>query len=163
LLAHPGEDLHVLTLLATTNGPGPEQAVAAAQAAGELTATRPGDAGVLLDAQAKAAYRQRLQELRSDLANAQAAGDTQGAQRVEEEIDFLTGELTRAVGLGGRDRRAGSTIERSRINVTKAIKAALRSVAAANPSLGHHLAACIRTGAYCSYRMDPAVLVRWEL
>jgi hypothetical protein len=42
--------------------------------------------------------------------------------------DFLVAELARAVGLGGRDRRAASHAERARLNATRAIRAARASV-----------------------------------
>jgi len=65
------------------------------------------------------------------------------------------GELARAVGLGGHDRRAASHAERARLNVTRAIRAAMANLARANPSLGRHLASTIRTGRYWSYTPDP--------
>ena len=41
-------------------------------------------------------------------------------------------EMARAVGLGGRDRRAGSAAERARLNVTRAIKSALQKISEHN-------------------------------
>ena len=67
-----------------------------------------GDAGEMLDSHAKQAYRRRLPELRENLDAAKSSGDAQRAGDIEEEISFLTRELSRAVGLGGRDRRAAS-------------------------------------------------------
>jgi hypothetical protein len=64
--------------------------------------------------------------------------------------DFLVDELARAAGLGGRDRRAASHAERARLNATRAIRAAMANLARANPALGRHLAATVRTGRYCS-------------
>ena len=67
-----------------------------------------------------------------------------------------------AVGLGGRDRRAASHAERARLNATRAIRAAMANLARANPSLGRHLSATIRTGRYCSYTPDPRAPITWE-
>jgi len=67
-----------------------------------------GDAGEMLDEQAKAAYRRRLSELREELEDAKELGNVERAEQAEEEIDALTRELSRAVGLGGRNRRAAS-------------------------------------------------------
>ena len=50
----------------------------------------------LLDAAAKAAYRQRLADLRSDLAEAEAWNDPGRAERSQTEIDALTRELAAA-------------------------------------------------------------------
>jgi hypothetical protein len=66
--------------------------------------TRLGDAGEMLDDQAKASYRRRLSELREELEEAKGLGDVERAEQAEEEIDALTKELSRAVGLGGRSR-----------------------------------------------------------
>jgi hypothetical protein len=57
-----------------------------------------GDAGVLLDARAKAAYRARLAELRAELAEAEGFNDPARAARARQELEFLVAELARAVG-----------------------------------------------------------------
>ena len=64
-------------------------------------------AGEMLDARAKDAYRRRLAEIDEDLEQAQAIGDGERAAQADAERDFLLRELSRAVGLSGRDRRAG--------------------------------------------------------
>ena len=71
-------------------------------------------------------------------------------------------ELARAVGLGGRDRRAASHAERARLNVTRAIRAAMANLARVHPSLGRHLAATVRTGRYCAYTPDPRAPITWQ-
>jgi hypothetical protein len=164
LLADPGREFHVVELEAASRRP----AVAAVGSggrvgAGEL-AVRPdlGDAGALLDATAKAAYRARLSELGAELEEAEAGNDPARAARARGEREFLVAELARAVGLGGRDRRAAAHAERARLNVTRAIRAAMVNLARANPALGRHLAVTIRTGRYCAYTPDPRVLIAWQ-
>ncbi len=120
-----------------------------------------GDAGEVLDAAAKAAYKRRLRDLDAALAEARELGDAEGATRAQEEIELLGGELARAVGLGGRDRRAGSPGERARLNITRAVKTILQKVAENNPALGDHLGRTVRTGAFCSYSPDPRLPVSW--
>jgi hypothetical protein len=88
-----------------------------------------GDAGEVLDEQAKAVYRRRLSELRAEMEEAKELGQVARAERVEEEIDALTRELSRAVGLGGRNRRAASPSEKARQSITKSIKSALERIA----------------------------------
>jgi hypothetical protein len=88
----------------------------------------------MLDAQAKAAYKRRTAELREQLQEARELNQLELADRLEDEIETLGRELSRAVGLGGRDRRAASASERARINVTRAIKIALDRIAEHNPS-----------------------------
>jgi tetratricopeptide (TPR) repeat protein len=121
-----------------------------------------GDAGEMLDEQAKVAYRHRLSELREELEDAKALGNVENAELAEEEIDALTRELSRAVGLGGRSRRAASASERARQTVTKTIRAVLDRIAEGDATLGEVLSRCIRTGTFCSYQPDPDLPITWE-
>jgi hypothetical protein len=165
LLAHPGQEFHAVDLEAAEGQPGQLAPAGPRDRAGggELT-VRPdlGDAGVLLDATAKAAYQARLGELRAEVEEAEGFNDPVRAARAREEMEFLVGELARAVGLGGRDRRAASHAERARLNATRAIRAAMANLAEANPALGRHLSSTVRTGRYCSYRPDPRLPIAWE-
>jgi hypothetical protein len=166
LLAQPGRELLATDLEAADRQAGPAAAAVGPRGRagrGELEA-RPdlGDAGALLDATAKAAYRARLEELRAELEEAEGFNDPERAARARAEQEFLTAELARAVGLGGRDRRAASHAERARLNATRAIRGAVANLARANPSLGRHLAATVRTGRYCSYLPDPRAPITWE-
>jgi hypothetical protein len=165
LLTHPGREFHTVDLEAADRPAATAAPVGPAGRAGggELAVRRDlGDAGALLDATAKAAYQAWLAELRAELAEAEACNDPVRAARARQEVDFLVGELARAVGLGGRDRRAASHAERARLNVTRAIRAAIANLARANPALGRHLAATIRTGRYCAYLPDPRAPIAWE-
>jgi non-specific serine/threonine protein kinase len=122
-----------------------------------------GDAGAVLDAPAKTAYKRRLEELQDELAEAQRFHDPVRAAKAQSEIDFLAAELAAAVGVGGRDRRAAAIAERARLNVTKAIKAALSKISESHPPLGHHLATSIKTGTFCTYTPDPTQPISWTL
>jgi hypothetical protein len=153
LLADPGREFHVLDLAAAETG------------AGSPSAPRPllGDAGEMLDPRAKAAYRRRLAEIDDDLEQADSAGDAERAAQAHVERDFLLRELRRAVGLGGRDRRAASAPERARVAVTRAIRQSLVRIARHHPALGAHLNHAIRTGTYCVYDPDPRTPVVWTI
>jgi len=165
LLTHPGREFHTVDLEAA-EGQAPPAAPVGPRGraeAGELE-VRPdlGDAGELLDATARAAYKARLEELGAELEEAEGFTDSARAAKARQERDFLVDELARAVGLGGRDRRAASHAERARLNATRAIRAAMANLARANPSLGRHLSSTIRTGRYCSYTPDPRAPIAWE-
>jgi predicted ATPase len=121
-----------------------------------------GDAGEMLDEQAKVAYRRRLSELREELEAAKELGQVERAEQAEQEIDALTRELSRSVGLGGRNRRAASASERARQTITKTIKAVLERIAQSDTQLVDILSRCIKTGAFCSYLPDPDFPVAWE-
>src|SRR3984957_7188767 len=121
-----------------------------------------GDAGEMLDDQAKSSYRRRLSELREELDEAKELGIVERAEQAEQEIDALTSELSRAVGLGGRNRRAASALERARQSITKTIKAVVERIAQSDAALGDLLSRCIKTGTFCSYEPDPDFPIAWE-
>ena len=77
--------------------------------------------------------------LREELDEAKENGNVERAERAEEEIDALTKELSRAVGLGGRNRKAASASERARQSITKTIKAVLERIAESDEALGEIL------------------------
>jgi len=158
LLAHPGREFHVLDLVAAENEPAPlERGETAGPSRSAL-----GDAGEMLDARAKDAYRRRLAEIEEDIEQARAFGDAERAAQADAERDFLVRELSHAVGLGGRDRRAASASERARVAVTRAIRKAMGQIAQHHPQLGEHLDHAIRTGTSCSY-VPPRTCPGWTL
>ena len=122
-----------------------------------------GDAGEMLDDEARRAYRARITELRSAIDDAQSAGAADRAGALQEELVFITRELSRGLGLGGRARRAGSAAERARVNVTRAVKAAMQRISEVDPSLAAHLNATVRTGTVCVYAPDPRSPMEWTV
>jgi hypothetical protein len=136
LIANPGREFHALSLMG---------AVGADGAADE------GDAGELLDQDAIASYRQRVEELDEELAEAEGWGDATRVARARSERDAIADELARGVGLGGRARRTGSAAERARVNVQRRVRGAIRKIAVELPEIGSYLDRAVRTGAFCSY------------
>jgi hypothetical protein len=170
LLRHPAAEFHVLDLAGEIAGQrdddiqsaqglprGCEDLEKAGIRIGSL-----GDAGEMLDEQAKLAYRRRLSELREEREETMERGNVKGAQKTEQEIEALTSELSRAVGLGGRNRRAASASERARQSIGKTIKSVLERIAQSDAALGGFLSRCIKTGTFCSYQPDPAFPIAWE-
>lgn len=162
MLAAPGREFHALELVQAAAGRR-VQRDGGPVAGTELPTSWGGDAGPALDAQAKAAYRQRLHDLQEELDEARSWADTQRAADIEEEIDALTDELTRALGLGGRDRRLPSSEERARVSVTKAVRSAIRLIGRHCPDLAEHLGESVRTGRLCMYAPPAAAPPTWRL
>jgi hypothetical protein len=135
LVERPGEELHVLALASDSGG-----------------ALVEGDAGELLDPQAVREYRDRLEELAVELEDATRAQDLGRKARLDREREALQGELSRAVGLGGRGRPAASATERARVNVQRRLKDAVARVAEVDAELGRHLIGSLHTGTYCCFR-----------
>ena len=122
-----------------------------------------GDAGELLDQQAKYAYKQRLTELAQELRQVKKHGDEQRAVELEDEIEAIERELRSAFDRNGRARVPASVAERARVNVTRTVSLAIDQIASLNPKLGIHLKGSIRTGYFCSYRPDPDLSISWQL
>ena len=140
IVSSGGVELHVLDL------------------ASDLGVAAPGssrsDAGEILDAEARHAYAARARALRERLGDAEDRADLGAVERAREELDALERELRAALGLGGRERRAGAAVEKARVNVQRRIKDALRRIAEHDPVLGKHLERSVRTGILCSYEPD---------
>ncbi len=160
LLESPGRDVHALEL-ARFEAPVTEQRGVVDPSMTDVGGSD--DAGPLLDAEAKAAYRERLRDLQQELAQAEEWNDPERASRLQDESDALTHELAAALGLGGRDRVASSAAERARISVTRAIRSSLTRIGEHSDGLSAHLEATIHTGTFCSYTPDPRAPITWRL
>jgi len=63
-------------------------------------------------------------------------------------------ELGAALGRGGRPRTLATDVERARISVTRAVRAAIDRIGRVDAAAGAHLAVAVRTGALCSYHPE---------
>jgi hypothetical protein len=158
LLKNPGKDLHVLDLTSAVDG------VWAQEAPGRRRPGRPrkdahplsGDAGPMSDARARAQYRQRVEEVRAEIAEAERFNDAGRVASLRVEYEELTRELARAYGRRG-PRRAGANSERARVRVRNHMSKAISSLDAAIPALSRHLRGSLRTGTFCSYQPERSV------
>lgn len=154
LLAEPGREFHVLDLVS-------------GGVAGD--AVEPGSGFTLesgmpvIDEQARAAYKRRLDEIDEDIAEAEALGDADRVELARQDREFLARELGAALGLGGRARRAGDPAERARTSVARSLRYALTALGEHDPDLAAHLRLHVRTGLYCSYQPDPVAAVSWTV
>lgn len=155
LVRSPGVERHALDLVDRVEG----------VAVGDLAVDRRklGDAGELVDAEARTAYRHRIEALRGEIDDALAMGGDDHAERLQAELDQLVAQLAQAFGLRGRTRRASSAAERARLNVTRALRAATARVTEALPEAGTILDQRLRTGIYCAYEPDGGDDVRWSV
>ncbi len=153
LLRNPGIERHALDLVDRVEG----------VATGDRAVDRRhlGDAGDLLDASARSAYRHRIEALRSQIDDALAIGAEERAGVLQGELDELVDQLAQAFGLGGRARRASSAAERARVNVTRALRSATAALAEALPEAGTVLDRRLRTGLYCAYEPHESDEVHW--
>ncbi len=146
LLRRPGQPVAALDLVGAGTGVADESSL-----------------GDVLDQLALRAYRDRLAALDAELDEAQEWSDLGRVATLQAERDALLSELSRATGLGGRVRTTGSSQERARIAVKKALNAAIGRIATVDAALADHLHARIRTGLRCSYDPAPGDDVEWTL
>jgi tetratricopeptide (TPR) repeat protein len=151
LLRSPGAERHVFDLVDTIEGVSAEG----------IDRRRLGDAGRMLDGRARAAYRRRIEDLRSEVEEALEIGAVERAETLQEDLDRLVAELGRAFGLSGRERVASSAAEKARLNVTRALRAAVGRVQALVPEAGDALDRGLRTGMYCAFEPEPGESVHW--
>ena len=167
LLQHPSREFHALDLLSGASAGsvrsdtlvGPEETLPVG-----ITIRRglSGDAGEMLDTQAKREYQHRLHELNEMLEDQRERGNHERADQIEGQIEFLTRTIVRARGIGGRQRRTGSNAERARLSVTSAIKTAFEKISEQDKELWNFLDRSIRTGSFCCYVPDPELPVTWQ-
>jgi hypothetical protein len=110
-----------------------------------------GDAGELLDEKARSAYRKRIAELAETIDDAEARGDARRAEAAQREHEVLVKELSRAVGLRGKPRRAGAANERARVAAHRRLREAIKKIGELDAELGAHLDKAVRTGTFCVY------------
>jgi hypothetical protein len=133
LVENPEVDVHVLDLSGSSDARGQS------------------DTGPQLDEKARRSYESRLRELDEELEEAAEFGDTARAEAARTEIEFISRELGRAFGLGGRARRSGDAAERARVNVRRRLVDAIERISKERPDAGRYLKNTIKTGTYCRY------------
>ena len=106
------------------------------------------------------ALRARVAALREELDEARDFNDPERAALAMEELEEI------AAGLQDR-ARAGSESspqdERDRVNVTRAIRSAVRRITEHDAEIGRLLQTTVRTGACCAYEPDPTRPVEWDV
>jgi hypothetical protein len=138
LIANPGQEIAATDLAAGLTGTG--------------NTTDPDQP--LLDDAARAGYRKRLADLDAAIdAAIDEADDTDRADALRAEREWVLAELATAAGFGGRVRAFNSNHERARIAVGKAIRRGVARITAQDPVLGQHLRDSVHTGRFCRY--DP--------
>ncbi|MDD5641745.1 MAG: hypothetical protein PHX53_08860 [Syntrophales bacterium] len=163
LLAHPGEEFHAQRLLAEVEGivssSGDSPGISGERQFLDdgLSISSLGDAGPLLDDQARKEYKQRLDDLSKELKEAREFNDYERAERLEEEMEALTKELAAAYGLGGRARKLADPGEKARKTISKAIRRALEHIKENDEIFWRHLQNALSLGLFPAYKPHPPV------
>ncbi len=148
LLREPHREFHVLALAAHVS---PE------------SSTMMSSAETSSGGQLHVATKQRLAELREELEEAQEFHDQGRIEWLQDEIAVLSDDLMDAMGLGEHAAAENVEAERARVNISRAIKVAIKKIDECHPALGRHLAHTIKTGTYCSYTPDSRLQMAWQV
>jgi TolB-like protein/Tfp pilus assembly protein PilF len=114
-----------------------------------------------IDAKSKREYMGRIKELQMEIDEAEEMNQFEKISSLREEYDTLLDHLSKSLGLSGKTRKVGSTVEKARSAVTWRIRNAIKKIDKVHPALGIHLSKSIKTGTNCSYR--PEVTINWTL
>jgi hypothetical protein len=165
LLQRPGRECEVQELDAAIRGnlgpaPSPAGALSVSDADG-IRVGGIGDAGDLTDEKTIKAARARVPELKNDLKNAIASGDTDATAEIRRDLREIQRYLRETIGLHGRPRTAADPKEKARINVQRRIALAIERIAKKHAALGAHLTSSVRTGNYCVYDPPTSERITW--
>lgn len=146
------ESKGVLYLAELLRSPGREVFVAELFGAARGVAHVPvGTAGEIIDNKARRDYRQRAEDLKFQLAEAEKNNDSGRCESIRMELEELADQILAGQGLAGRRRRSQDDRDRIRKSVSMAIERAIGTIRKHAPALGEHLDKHIHRGYFLSY------------
>ncbi|WP_207514727.1 tetratricopeptide repeat protein [Longitalea luteola] len=108
----------------------------------------------LIDEKARKEYQKKILDLQIDLQEAEQRSDYVRMEQLQAAYDRLVDHLSKSLGLKGKARETGSTVEKARSALTWRIRNAIARIEQQHPLLGAHLSNAIKTGILCSYQPD---------
>jgi hypothetical protein len=111
----------------------------------------------LIDEKARREYQQKLLALQKEMHNAEENCDFNNLEKLQDEYDQLITYLSTSLGLKGKSRETGGTVEKARSAITWRIRNAIARIERHHPRLGAHLSNSVKTGTLCSYQPEREV------
>lgn len=108
----------------------------------------------LIDEKARKVYQEKILGLQSEMQTAEQSSDYARVEKLQEEYDQLIDFLSKSLGLKGKSRETGGTVEKARSAITWRIRNAIARIEQYHPPLGAHLANAVKTGTLCSYQPE---------
>jgi hypothetical protein len=136
LMRAPGREVFVAELFAAANG---------------LAHVPVGASGETLDEKARRDYRQRAEDLKYQLAEAERYNDSGRCESIRSELGLLADQILAAQGLSGRPRQSHDDRDRIRKSLSMAIDRAISTIRKYAPALAEHLDKHIHRGYFLSY------------
>ena len=141
LIAEPNKEFHCMELMGSSIN--------------EKSATS------TIDNKAKSEYQKQIRKITLEIEDAREFNDFEKLEKLQEEYDSLVSYLSQSLGLAGKPRELGSSVEKARSAVTWRIRSAIKKIGSVHPQLAKHLSNSIGTGTFCSYK--PELNVNWTV
>jgi TolB-like protein len=113
------------------------------------------------DRKARASYKNEILRLQEEIREAEETSNYPAVISLREAYEQLVDHLSSSMGVAGKARKVGSTVEKARAAVTWRIRSGIEKINRAHPALGKHLANSIKTGTFCSYK--PETSIEWQV
>jgi tetratricopeptide (TPR) repeat protein len=111
----------------------------------------------LIDEKARKMYQDKILELQHDMQIAEQNSDYSQVENLQQQYDQLIDYLSKSLGLKGKSREKGGTVEKARSAITWRIRNAIARIERYHPPLGAHLSNAVKTGTLCSYQPEREV------
>lgn len=155
LLGSPGREVHVLQFSA---GAVASSSVAAGAQAGLSIGALGGGVDDAPDQEARRAYRERIEDLRAELDEAEQFADSGRAEALRAELEQLMAQLAGRFGSRAPTRGPAETARKA---VTKVLRTQIGRLLDVHPALGRHLRDTVRMGTVCVYA--PPSTTEWDV
>lgn len=120
-----------------------------------------GDAGVVVDSKAVEQYQARYKLLCTEKAEAEADGDHQRVEEIEDELAQIFSAITGGTAKGGKLRKAGDKRKNVRDAFRNSVNRAITAIGKYDKPLAEHLKASIKHGNEVVYR--PETPITWDV
>ena len=100
---------------------------------------------------------QAIRQIQYRIDEAAELRDEENQAALEAQQEEILSHIAAESGMGGKPRKASSSIERLRKAVTKRIHGDIKKITKTFPDLGHHLNDTISTGTQCHYSPHPPI------
>lgn len=115
------------------------------------------------DEQTKRDYKRAIDELRTEIEDADDANDPARAERARDELGRLLDEVASRYGLGDEPRIEKATVNRVRDAVARGVRRLIERIRREDRLFAEHLEASIRFGTVCRYAPDPIAQIVWQI
>lgn len=144
LLAEPNRDIAAVTLQSLRTGLDQQLSK--------------GSSDELLDLQGQQNLSKRFEEAKEEIEEARRMNDTANLEKLQNEMNAILEDRTRATGLGGRLRKR-TDVDRVRNAVSMAVTREIVKIAEEHKPLGRHLEVSISSG--IEFRYTPEKPIDW--